>query len=189
MALLQEDIACIGAGMLVADGRWSLAPVVIGCGIGTAVGDFLWILAGLVLGPPALGRPPFRWFIKDHHIERSRYWIGQRAGRLIFVSRFLPGFRTPAHLALGMSRIDMRRVLPYIVLSALLYVGLLATVATALGTTAQEYLAVEQVPVPLLLFGLAIAFWLTVKLVQRLVGARAWAVFERREPRPESNTS
>lgn len=186
VALLQEDVASIGAGMFVAEDRWGLVPVVLGAGLGTAVGDLLWIMVGRRFGPPALKRQPLKWLIKGRHIERWGSWIGERATSVVVVSRFLPGFRTPAHLALGLSRIELRRILPYVILSAFLYVGLLTALAAAVGTVAGRYLPQERIPLPLVLGVLAIVFLLLVKLAQRLVGAKVWALFQRREPQPKS---
>ena len=186
VSLVQEDLACIGAGVAVAEGYWSLAPVIVGCGVGTMLTDLLWILIGRVCGPSVLRRRPIRWWVKDHHIASGRLWIAPRVGTLIFLGRFLPGFRTPLHLALGLSSVPVRAMLPYIGVFAFVYVGLLAALATALGTTAGRYAWWSKAPPAVSLFLVAVALWLGVRGLQRWVGPRVWSLFQRREAGAET---
>src|SRR5712692_10474255 len=60
--LVSEDLTCIGAGVMVAQGRIDFVAAALACFLGIFVGDVLLFLAGRYLGRPALGRAPLRWF-------------------------------------------------------------------------------------------------------------------------------
>jgi membrane protein DedA with SNARE-associated domain len=61
--LLTEDLTCIGAGLLVAQGALSFAPASAACFVGIFAGDMLLVLIGRTLGRQALRTAPLRWWI------------------------------------------------------------------------------------------------------------------------------
>src|SRR5262249_54293229 len=99
--LVSEDLACIGAGVMVAQGRIDFLAAALACFLGILVGDVLLFLAGRYLGRPALSRAPMKWFIRADDVERSSAWFNRRGIVVIGISRFVPGMRLPTYFAAG----------------------------------------------------------------------------------------
>jgi membrane protein DedA with SNARE-associated domain len=100
--LVSEDLACVGAGALVAQGRISLVSAVLACMAGILIGDvFLWFL-GRSVGRPALRLPVIRWMVSTDSVRRAEDWFHQRGLRVLFACRFVPGTRLPMYFAAGL---------------------------------------------------------------------------------------
>src|SRR5262249_13048040 len=102
--LVSEDLTCIGAGVMAAQGRIDLGLAVFACFLGVFVGDLLLFLAGRRLGRPAVERAPLKWFIRSENVERASAWFSRRGGAVILASRFTPGMRLPTYFAAGLLR-------------------------------------------------------------------------------------
>ena len=87
---VSEDLACIAAGLLVADSRLGMLPAAVACFVGILVGDMLLYLAGRTFGRPALARRPLSWFVNAAAVERASRWFERRGIAVIFLSRFTP---------------------------------------------------------------------------------------------------
>lgn len=103
--LVSEDLACLAAGLLVAQGRVEFLPAVMACAGGIFVGDLMLYAAGR-LGRRGLEKPPLRWFVRAEDLERSRRWFARRGGWVILMSRFLPGTRLPTYVSAGLLRMN-----------------------------------------------------------------------------------
>lgn len=101
--LVSEDLACIAAGLLVAQGALAFWPAAFACGAGIFFGDLLLYLVGR-LGRGWLQHRPWSWFVSPEDIARSRRWFGRRGAWVILLSRFLPGTRLPTYVAAGVLR-------------------------------------------------------------------------------------
>src|SRR5262249_19177106 len=88
--LVSEDLTCIGAGVMVANGRIDFALAAFACLLGIFVGDVLLFLAGRYLGRAAIAAPPLRWFLRESDVERCSLWFRRRGAAAIFTSRFIP---------------------------------------------------------------------------------------------------
>lgn len=104
-----EDVAAIGAGLLLASGEISWAAAFFSCFLGIWLGD-----VGLY-GIARLGGR--RWFERSRFqkhaakVARSEKWFA-RSGTLILVgSRLVPGARLPTYLAAGFLRVPLPRFL------------------------------------------------------------------------------
>ncbi len=131
--LLSEDLACIAAGLLVAQGSLSLAPAITACFLGIFAGDLLLVLAGRALGRPALAAAPLRWWISAEAVERSERWFTRRGPGLILASRFLPGTRLPTYFAAGVLRAPLGPFLGWFFLACALWTPLLVGGAVLFG--------------------------------------------------------
>lgn len=96
-----EDLAAIGAGLMVANGMITFWPAAIAVIAGIFTGDFTLYLAGRWLGRPVLKIPPFKWFIHEDSIEVSVRWFDIKGPYILFASRFIPGSRMPVYLTAG----------------------------------------------------------------------------------------
>lgn len=99
--LVSEDLACIGAGVLVANGKTSYALAAGACFAGIFLGDLALFAAGRLFGRRLLRFPFVRRFVSEQDVERSSVWLEKRGARVILASRFLPGTRLPTYVAAG----------------------------------------------------------------------------------------
>ncbi len=134
--LVSEDLTCIGAGVMVAQGSIDLGLAVFACFLGIFVGDLLLFLAGRYLGRPAVERAPLKWFIRAEDVERGSAWFSRRGGAVILASRFVPGMRLPTYFAAGLLHTSFWRFTLYFSLAAAVWTPLLVGLSWALGAEA-----------------------------------------------------
>jgi membrane protein DedA with SNARE-associated domain len=142
--LASEDLTCIGAGVLAAQDRISLALAVFACFLGIFVGDLSLFAAGRYFGRPALQRAPLKWFVRAEDVERSSAWFSQRGAMVILISRFVPGMRLPTYFAAGLLRTDVRRFALYFSLAAAIWTPLLVGLSKLLGAEVLRSALVAQ---------------------------------------------
>ena len=136
--LVSEDLTCIGAGVIAAQGRLSFGLAAFACFLGIFVGDLLLFLAGRWLGRAALGRAPLRWFVREADVRRSSEWFSRRGAGVIFASRFLPGARLPTYFAAGALRTSFWKFALYFLIACAIWTPLLVGLAMWLGREALE---------------------------------------------------
>jgi len=101
-----EDLAAIGAGLLLAAGSISWPAAFIACFLGIWSGD-----AGLYALARCGGR---RWFERSRfqrysaRVTQSETWFAKRGTSILIFSRMLPGARLPTYLAAGFLRIPWK---------------------------------------------------------------------------------
>lgn len=134
--LVSEDLTCIGAGVMAAQGRISFTLAVAACLFGIFVGDVLLFLAGRFLGRPALKRAPLKWFVRDADVERSSRWFQKRGVVVIAISRFVPGMRLPTYFAAGALHTSLLWFSLYFLLAASVWTPLLVFFSMKLGANA-----------------------------------------------------
>jgi membrane protein DedA with SNARE-associated domain len=97
--LVSEDLACIGAGALVASGALGFWPAVVGCFAGILFGDLALFLAGRWLGRAALRR-----WLDERAVARASRWLERNGPAVVLLSRATPGMRLPTYVAAGALR-------------------------------------------------------------------------------------
>jgi pimeloyl-ACP methyl ester carboxylesterase/membrane protein DedA with SNARE-associated domain len=154
-----EDLACISAGVLAAQGRIDLLTAIVACFAGIFIGDVLTMLAGRALGRPALTRAPLRWLINPAQVERSGRWFAKRETAAILISRFLPGTRVATYFAAGLFSKRPWKIALLLAIGAAIWTPLLVGAAYLLGGAFVERLFMGSVLWNLLLaaFGLYLA--------------------------------
>lgn len=100
--LVSEDLACITAGLLVAQGRMGFFAATLGCFLGIFLGDLGLLALGRWVGRPLLRAPPLRWWVSEAAVDRASAWYVRNGASVIFTSRFMPGARLPLYLAAGL---------------------------------------------------------------------------------------
>jgi membrane protein DedA with SNARE-associated domain len=138
---LSEDLACITAGILAAQGHLSLPLAIAASFFGIFAGDLLLFLGGRHLGRPLLRRAPLRWLVKEPALQDSAAWFARQGPRVIVLSRFLPGTRLPTYVAAGLSHVPLRSFLFFFLLAALLWTPILVWLASALGGRMYDWFA------------------------------------------------
>jgi membrane protein DedA with SNARE-associated domain len=152
--LVSEDLACIGAGLLVAQGELSFAAATAACFTGIFTGDFLLVLAGRWLGHPLVRR----WIAPERFAQASA-WLQRKGWIVILFSRFTPGLRLPVFVAAGISRAPLIPIATALFLAAAVWTPLLVALPAWLGQTASKMFAGP---------GLAAAVLVTI-LISRLL--------------------
>ncbi|MFL6213930.1 MAG: VTT domain-containing protein [Blastocatellia bacterium] len=131
--LISEDLTCIGAGILVAQGRLGFLAGAFACFFGIFVGDVLLFFAGRLLGRPVLNRAPLKWFIRATDVEKSSAWFSRRGLAVIFTSRFVPGARLPTYFAAGLLDTSFGWFALYFLLAGIVWAPLLVGLSNWLG--------------------------------------------------------
>lgn len=147
--LVSEDLSCIAAGLLVADGRLGFAAATGACFVGILVGDLALFALGRLLGRPALAARPLRWVVSEAAVERASRWFLRKGVAVIFLSRFTPGLRLPTYVAAGILRTPLVTFAGFFALAGLLWTPLLVGVAAFAGQALAERvgsLGAEQLP-------------------------------------------
>jgi len=167
--LVSEDLTCIAAGVLVAQGRIAFIPAALACLFGIFFGDLLLYLAGRFLGRPWLGRAPLKWFVKADAVARGERWFKEKGAAVIFLSRFTPGTRLATYVAAGLLRASFFRFAFWFFLAATVWTPSLVYGATLLGARAFDYFDVFSRYALLGLIALVALLWLLLKVGLPLV--------------------
>jgi len=154
---ISEDLACIGAGLLVTQGTLTFAPAVGACFTGIFAGDMLLVLLGRTVGRHSLGAAPLRWWVSEESVTRAERWFAQRGPSLILASRFMPGTRLPTYVAAGVLRAPLARFTGWFVLACALWTPLLVGAAVVFGDATRRLFDSWTHAWPALLVGGALA--------------------------------
>lgn len=166
--LITEDLTCITAGMMVAQGRVDFALAAFACFLGIYVGDLLLFLAGRWLGRAALSRPPVKWFVNERAVQRGSEWFQHQGAKVIFISRFLPGARLPTYFAAGALRTSFWKFALYFAVACIVWTPLLVGLSALLGKGLVESALFAGQGLLLKAFLAAVLIYLVVKTLVRL---------------------
>ena len=129
--LVSEDLACIAAGLLVAQG--TLAPATAACFVGILAGDLGLVVVGRTFGRRSLGAAPLSSWISADSVSRAERWFNHRGARLVFTSRFMPGTRLPTYVAAGVLRAPFLGFIGWLVVACSLWTPLLVGLSASQG--------------------------------------------------------
>ena len=104
-----EDVAAVGAGLLLANDAISWPAAFTACFLGIWLGD-----AGLYALARFAGRGWFeRSFLRKFSpkVARSEKWFAEHGAPILIFSRLVPGARLPTYLAAGFLRVPAGRFL------------------------------------------------------------------------------
>ncbi len=136
---VSEDLACIGAGLLIARGSLPWLPGVAACFAGIFVGDLLLYAAGRLAGSTVVKAAPFKWFLRPEDLARSCRWFTKRGPALILWGRFVPGTRLPTYVAAGVLRVPSALFAIWTLIAAVLWTPLLVGAATLFGAASSAW--------------------------------------------------
>jgi pimeloyl-ACP methyl ester carboxylesterase/membrane protein DedA with SNARE-associated domain len=102
IAFVSEDLACIGAGLLVAQGRVEFLPAAIGAGLGVFFSDWAVLWLAHTFGKRALRLPPLRWWVKAEQVQAMQNLVQNKGAWMVFVARAMAGTRVVTHTAIGL---------------------------------------------------------------------------------------
>jgi len=127
-----EDVATLGAGVLLAAGTLSWPAAFWPCFVGVWLGD-----AGLYAVARFGGRrwlERTRWYgrVRDR-VARSERWFAERGSSALWLSRLVPGARLPTYLASGFLRMPAGRFLAITGAASLLWTVAVLRLTEVLG--------------------------------------------------------
>jgi len=166
--LVSEDLTCIGAGVLVAQGRIGFTLGAFACFFGIFVGDVLLFFAGRYLGRPVLKRAPLKWFVNARDVEKSSAWFSRRGLAVIFTSRFVPGARLPTYFAAGLLNTRFWWFALYFLLAGVVWAPLLVGLSGVLGAEIIESAMLEGQSIFIRALAAAFIIYVAAKLITRL---------------------
>jgi membrane protein DedA with SNARE-associated domain len=119
--LFSEDLACIGAGLMVANGMIAFWPAAIAALSGIFIGDFTLYFAGRFLGTSIFNIAPFKWMVKKENVYSAEAWFERKGPIILVLSRFIPGSRFPVYLSAGILKTSFWKFVIYFGLTALIW--------------------------------------------------------------------
>ncbi len=138
-SLVSEDLACIGAGLMVAQGLLEFWPAASGAILGIFVGDFSLYFAGRILGSRVFDIAPFKWFLKKEIIRDAEKWFDHKGPTILVISRFIPGSRLPVYLSAGLLKTSFWKFSLYFGLTALLWTPIFVWLSVFAGNEILSY--------------------------------------------------
>ncbi|MFH0907866.1 MAG: alpha/beta fold hydrolase [bacterium] len=170
--LISEDLACIGAGLMAANGVLGYAPAALAAFAGIFMGDILLFAAGKYIGRPALRRRPFRWFFTEEDIEDSTRWFSEKGPAAVLLSRFVPGSRLPTYFTAGMLHGNVWKFLFFFFIAGVIWAPLLVWVAMTIGGPLLDYLATYRYYTVITVVAAVAILWILFELVIPLFSFR-----------------
>ena len=108
-AFLLEDVAVLGAALLVVNNAVSLPWAAASSFAGIWIGDLGLYFIALYCGKPVLDRPWFQRVVrKKVDFSRSEMWFQNHGTAAVVMSRAIPGSRLPLYVAAGALRVSLR---------------------------------------------------------------------------------
>lgn len=170
--LVSEDLASISAGVLAAEGHISLGVAVAASTFGIFIGDVLLYATGRLVAAGWL-KPRNRLpGMNDSALASASRWLQARGGRVILLSRFVPGSRLPTYVAAGLLGMPAAHFTAFALLASLLWTPPLVILSSLLGAHAMNALLAEGTDsIVAILVGIFLLF-LLFRLVRTLASAR-----------------
>ena len=131
--LISEDLACIGAGLLVSQGGIGFLPASLACFAGIYFGDIAIYLLGRLFGELLVRKRPFRWFISPKAVQSSEVWFRNQGNFVLWATRFMPGTRVPVYFAAGALKSPFWLVSLILAGAAVIWVPILIYLSCVIG--------------------------------------------------------
>lgn len=160
-----EDVAAVGAGLLLATGGISWLAAFTACFLGIWMGD-----AGLYALARYAGR---NWFERSSlrrfaaKVTRSERWFAERGTPILIFSRLVPGARLPTYLAAGFLRVPLPRFLLITGVASCLWTLAILFLAQSFGERLTNWLGTYK-HAGVLLLGVGILIFAVLQLLRRV---------------------
>jgi len=159
-----EDLAAVGAGLLLATGGISWPAAFAACFLGIWMGD-----AGLYALARYAGRG---WFERSSlrrftaKVAESERWFAERGTPILIFSRLVPGARLPTYLAAGFLRVPLPRFLLITGVASCVWTVAILFLAQTFGERLTTWLGTYK-HAGLLLLGAGVVLFATLQLLRR----------------------
>ena len=159
-----EDVAAIGAGLLLATGDISWPAAFTACFLGIWFGDVgLYALARFA-GRSWFEHSSLRRF--EPKVARSERWFAERGTPILIFSRVVPGARLPTYLAAGFLRVPLPRFLLVTGTASFAWTFAVLLLAQTFGARLVHWLNVYK-HAGLLLLAAAVTVFVVLQLLRR----------------------
>lgn len=165
---MPEDLALIGAGVLIHFGRAHYLIMGIVCYVGIIVGDVIIYRVGYAAGPTLFRKRWFRRLVTASRIQSIRGGLERRTFSSIFIARHLFYLRTASFLICGAVRINFTKFLICDLIAALITAPLMLFVGYLFGEHVGLILSwLEQIKFVLLVGGVVVGAVLLYRWYRR----------------------
>jgi membrane protein DedA with SNARE-associated domain len=106
---VSEDLTCVAAGLAVATDALPFLLATVAVGLGIWLGDLALYGLGRWLGAESLASGRLGRWIGPARVQACRAGFARNGDRWLWITRFLPGVRTPTYLLAGALRHEFRR--------------------------------------------------------------------------------
>ena len=130
---LPGDSLLFTAGLLAAEGYFSLAGLIILSFVAAVLGDSVGYWFGRRTGPMLFTREDTRLF-KKSYVEKSHAYYEKHGPKTIIIARFIPIVRTFAPILAGVSGMTYKKFFMYNVVGGLIWTVSMPTLGYFLGT-------------------------------------------------------
>ena len=130
---LPGDSLLFTAGLLAAEGYFSLAGLIILSFVAAVLGDSVGYWFGRRTGPMLFTREDTRFF-KKSYVEKSHAYYEKHGPKTIIIARFIPIVRTFAPILAGVSGMTYKKFFMYNVVGGLIWTVSMPTLGYFLGT-------------------------------------------------------
>jgi len=158
---IQEDAAVLGAAAASVSGIANPLFLFIAVTFGLTISD-LW---KYWLGRAAITQSWARKYAETPRITKAKDNIVNNLGKSLLVARFIPGARIPLYIASGFFKASFLKFAMFIILSAVMYIGIAFGLFHVLGEVAGEE-AKKYLPIIAIA---AIVLIIAVKLAKRVM--------------------
>ncbi len=162
---VSEDLACIGAGLLVTQGVINYPTAAAGAFIGIFVGDLILFGIGHHWGKAVLRKPPFKWMITEAALRDSAKWFARKGPVVVLLSRFVPGSRFPTFITAGMLHGSFWIFFVFFLIAGLLWAPLLVWLSMKIGQQIIETLFTYKLYTLAAIGAAAALLWLLFRIV------------------------
>lgn len=163
-----EDLALIGAGVLIHFGRAHYLIMGLVCYVGIIVGDVIIYRVGYAAGPTLFRKRWFRRLVTASRIQSIRGGLERRTFSSIFIARHLFYLRTVSFLICGAVRINFTKFLICDLIAALITAPLMLFIGYLFGEHVGAVLAwLNQIKTILLLGGGIVVAFLAYRWYKR----------------------
>jgi membrane protein DedA with SNARE-associated domain len=134
--LVSEDLAGIGAGLLIREGRIGFWAGVSACALGILLGDVgLWCVGRI--SRRTVGRwPVLSRRLQQLPLDDMRQWLEKHAAGAMIASRFMPGTRLPLYICAGLVGMHVWSFTAWASVAVLLWTPALVWLAMSAGEAA-----------------------------------------------------
>jgi membrane protein DedA with SNARE-associated domain len=178
---MPEEITIISVGLLAYMGTHPdlFPPPFVGAPVVSAVeaaaviffavviADYIVFGIGRVFGRKLMRYPKTAWLFPEKSMEKINEWLRRFGDRAVFLFRFTPGLRFPAHVLLGMSHYSGRRFLTVDGFAALISIPTQLLLVAHMGESILKVLFQFKQGL-LVVIVVVFGCWLTLKLWRRL---------------------
>lgn len=137
---VSEDIACLTAGTLAAQGRINLALAISACFTGIFLGNVLLFIFGRLGGTAILQLKIVKRFISEKTLERAKQFLDKYGIWAVFLSRFTPGLRLPLFILAGILQMNFFKFTLFFFLATAFWIPILVGGSAWIG---QEFFEIS----------------------------------------------